>query len=77
VALVLDSFVRILRPLRIRGKVRRLERLVPKTGERFAQIFDSRIKLDLSDDIQRWIYFGGYERQETTWVKRVLKQDSN
>ncbi len=68
-----DSFVRILRPIHVRGKGRLLERIVPKTGERFAEIFDSRIKLDLSDHIQRWIYFGVMEPQETKWVSKWLR----
>jgi FkbM family methyltransferase len=68
-----DCLVRILRPLRLRGKVRLLEKLVPKTGERVGKISDLSIKLDLSDHIQRWIYFGGYEQPETRWVKRWLR----
>jgi FkbM family methyltransferase len=70
---VFDSTVKILRPLQIRGKVRLLDKIVPKTGERSARIFGCRIKLDLSDHIQRWIYFGGYERQETRWVRNWLR----
>jgi FkbM family methyltransferase len=69
----IESVVSFLRPPSFRGKVRLLEALVPKTGERCANIFGSRIKLDLSDHGQRWIYFGGYERQETKWVTRWLQ----
>jgi FkbM family methyltransferase len=69
----LDSLVRIVRPFRFPGKVRLLERIIPKSGERFARIFDSCIKLDLSDHIQRWIYFGAYEGQETVWVRDWLR----
>jgi len=68
-----DSIVRILRPLPIRGKVRLLEKMVPNTGERYAEIFGSRMKLDLAEHIQRWVYFGGYERLETRWVRKWLR----
>jgi FkbM family methyltransferase len=61
------------RPFHIRGKVRLLERLVPMTGERRARVFDASIRLDLSDHIQRWIYFGEYEQEETKWVKEWLR----
>jgi len=69
-----DSFVRLLRPMRIRGKGRLLEKVVPHSGERFAQIFGARIRLDLADHIQRWIYFGIMEPDETLWVKTWLGQ---
>ncbi len=68
-----DAFVGVLRPFHIRGKVRLLERLVPAMGERRARVFGANINLDLSDHIQRWVYFGGYEPQETTWVRKWLR----
>lgn len=68
-----DSLVRVFRPLRFRGKARLLEMFVPKTGERVAEVFGYRMRLDVADIIQRWIYFGNYEREETYWVKQWLR----
>ena len=69
----LNSCVRVFRPLRFPGKARLLERFVPGKGERFANIFGSNMRLDLSDHGQRWIYFGTFERAETRLVKAWLR----
>jgi FkbM family methyltransferase len=58
--------------MRIRGKGRLLDRIVPKSGERLAEIFGAQVRLDLADHMQRWIYFGIMEPSETSWVKEWL-----
>src|SRR5579863_7726287 len=70
---VSDLLTRILRPLDVPGKARLLHQVVPRTGERQAKIFGCKMMLDLSDHGQRWIYFGNFERQETSWVKEWLR----
>jgi len=70
---VMDPLVGLIRPIRFRGKGRLLEKLTPKRGERRAQVFDYRMRLDLSDLGQRWIYLGIYEQQETQLVKNWLR----
>jgi len=68
-----EPLVRVLRPLRFRGKARLLERFVPRTGERLTEIFGCRMRLDLGDHGQRWIYFGNFEREETRRVRKYLR----
>jgi FkbM family methyltransferase len=63
----------VIRPLRFRGKYRLLNRLVPAAGERVAMVFGARMRLDLSDYIQRSIYFGTFERPEAAAIKRLLR----
>jgi FkbM family methyltransferase len=68
-----DVLASALRRWHFRGKYRLLKRLVLTSGEREIPLFGSRIKLDLSDDMQRWIYMGIYEPRETRWVRQILK----
>ena len=60
-------------PLRFPGKVRLLDRLVPRLGSREARVFGCRMTLDLSDLMERMIYLGTYEREETGIAWRWLK----
>jgi FkbM family methyltransferase len=68
-----DALIGALRPYQFRGKGRMLRRLVPGEGERVAQVFGYRMRLELGEFIQRHIYFGDFERQETRWVRRWLR----
>ena len=54
----------LLRPLTFRGKARLLHKLCPKEGERDAEIFGYRIRLDRRDYIQRSMYLGTFEPKE-------------
>lgn len=63
----------LLRPLTFRGKARLLHKLCPKEGERDAKIFGYRIRLDRHDYIQRSMYLGTFEPQESAQVKSYLK----
>ena len=61
------------RSLRFRGKYRVFTRLAPRQGIVTADVFGSQFRLDLSDWIQRGIYLGTYERNETALVLGYLK----
>lgn len=63
----------MLRPFSFRGKARLLHSLCPREGERCAQIFGCRVNLDLCDHIQRSIYLGVFEPEETEQVRNYLK----
>jgi FkbM family methyltransferase len=47
-------------------------RFAPRSGERTAKVFGYRVRLDLSDTIQRQIYLGVYEPRETRTVRSAL-----
>lgn len=47
--------------------------LVPRVGSRDSRVFGYRMTLDLSDLLQRMIYLGIYEREETEIALRRLK----
>jgi FkbM family methyltransferase len=68
-----DLLVRALRPIWFRGKARLLTRLVPRNGTRTAHVHGVRMTLDLADLIQRHVYLGCYEPQETRLLKRFLR----
>jgi FkbM family methyltransferase len=68
-----DRIVRTLWPLRFRGKVRVLSPLVPKAGRRAANVFGTKVSLDLADHVQRMVYLGCFEREETNLMRRELK----
>ena len=68
-----DWLASALRPHPFRGKLRLLDGLVPRHGQRTARVFRSRMDLDLMDEIQRLIYLGTYEPKETALVRRWLK----
>ena len=69
----MDWLIRALWNLRWRGKVRLLAPLVPQAGSREAWVFGTRINLDLSDYVQRMMYLGCFEREETGRVLRHLR----
>jgi FkbM family methyltransferase len=60
-------------PVSFRGKTRLLNLLCPKSGAKRTRIFGSSMELDLSDFIQRQIYLGTFEPDETRWVKAYLR----
>jgi len=62
----------LLRPYRFRGKATLLSHLNPVSGIRHARVFGFTVDLDLKDIIQRGIYNGTYEVEETHWVQTVL-----
>jgi FkbM family methyltransferase len=62
-----------LRPHPFRGKLRLLDRLVPRQGRRSASVFKLEMHLDLADSIQRSIYLGTYEPWEAALVRKWLK----
>jgi FkbM family methyltransferase len=68
-----DPVVGLLRPYWVRGKGRVFDRLVPHDGEREADVFGYRMRLELADLIQRRIYLGSYEPEETATVHRLLR----
>jgi FkbM family methyltransferase len=70
---LVDRLLDFLRPLRLRGKLRVLRRLVPDRGERETRVFGYRVQLDLGEDIQRAIYLGAFEPRETAIVLRLLR----
>ncbi len=63
----------VLRGFRFPGKGRLFEPLVPRSGMKTIRLFGSKWDLDLSDFIQRQIYSGTFEMEETGWVYRHLK----
>jgi FkbM family methyltransferase len=67
------SVLNVIRNLQLRGKTRLLNTVVPRTGERLTTLFGQRLRLDLSDHIQRWIYFGSFEPTETALVRKWLQ----
>lgn len=70
---LIDTVVTQCRPFRFRGKARLADLLIPKAGERDALIFGSRFSLDTSDFIQRHMYAGSFEREETGIVRKMLR----
>lgn len=67
------SVISACRPLRFRGKYRMMNWLAPKQGVETCDVFGSRMKLDLSDWIQRNIYLGSYEQQQTSQIISYLR----
>jgi FkbM family methyltransferase len=70
---LIDIVVTQLRPIQFRGKGRLAELLLPRTGQRDALIFGSRFSVDLSDWLQRHMYAGSFERNETKIVRQILR----
>lgn len=56
-----------------RGKARLLHYLCPREGEVTANLFGSRVRLDLSNYIERSAYLGVFEPRETRAVASYLK----
>ncbi len=67
------ALVALLRPLRFRGKARLLGALLPRRGVREATIHGARMRLDLSEHIQRHVYMGAFEPAETAFVQAWLR----
>jgi tRNA G37 N-methylase Trm5 len=68
-----ELVVAALRSVRFRGKARLLGPLAPRSGRHTARVFGYRMTLDLSDHIERMIYLGAFEREETGLVLRRLR----
>jgi FkbM family methyltransferase len=71
--MIRDAVIDLLRPYHFRGKLRLLGSVAPTEGERAVQVFGYRVRLDLAEAIQRWIYLGAFEPQETALVRAWLK----
>lgn len=69
---MLDWITNKLRPYQFRGKTWMFDHFVPKEGIKECNVHGATVALDLSEHIQRSIYIGNYERQETNWVKAYL-----
>jgi FkbM family methyltransferase len=63
----------LLRPIHFRGKARLLNWIGPTSGTVTCKVFGVDFTLDLSDWIQRQIYFGTFEPGETGVVRSRLK----
>jgi FkbM family methyltransferase len=68
-----DRAIAAIRPLHFRGKYRLLTLIAPNDGTRDATVFGLKFRLDLGEWIQRNIYLGTYEPQETRLVAAFLK----
>lgn len=68
-----DALIGVLRPYHFRGKLRVLGGLAPRAGERSARVFGYDVRLDLGEAIQRWIYLGAFEPEETAAVRTWLQ----
>lgn len=68
-----EAVIDALRPYHFRGKRRLLERVAPHAGERTARVFGYRVRLELDEAIQRWIYMGAFEPHETSIVRGWLR----
>jgi FkbM family methyltransferase len=68
-----DKIIAAVRPFNFRGKYRLLNLVAPKEGARYATVFGLEFQLDLGEWIQRNIYLGTYEPQETRLVAAFLK----
>jgi FkbM family methyltransferase len=73
VATLDHQIVSSLWPIRFRGKARLLDPLVPREGSREGRVFGYRMTLDLCDLMERMIYLGTYEREETGMAWRWLR----
>lgn len=71
--MIREAVVDVLRPYHFRGKLRLLAGVAPSRGERDAEVFGYRVRLDLSEAIQRWIWLGAFEPQETALVRGWLR----
>ena len=70
-----DHLFDLIRPLRFRGKLKLLEMVTPPGGEVTARIFGNEMSLNISEYIQRRMYFGCYERMETDQVAKFLRPE--
>lgn len=70
---ITETVIDALRPYQFRGKRRLFDALVPHSGERIADVFGYRMTLDLSRKIQRDVFIGNYEREESRIIRKLLK----
>ncbi|MCI0571465.1 MAG: FkbM family methyltransferase [Myxococcaceae bacterium] len=70
--MVREAVVEVLRPFYFRGKGRLMRNLLRLDGERTADVFGYRMRLDVSEYIQQQVYLGTFEPRETQWVRRWL-----
>lgn len=56
-----------------RGRHRVLNALLPQKRWEYASIYGIDMWLDLSDFVQRNVFIGSYEVEETNWVKDLLR----
>src|ERR1700680_1690492 len=56
-----------------RGKGRLLNRIGPRSGTKVCKVFGLTFTLDLADQIQREIYFGTFEPQETAIIGAYVR----
>lgn len=69
------ALARLCRPLPyFRGRHRILDMLLPNEAVRTASIYGARMPLDLADFVQRQMFIGSFEDEETKWVKRLLRR---
>jgi FkbM family methyltransferase len=63
----------LLRPVQFRGKARLLHSLCSSSGLRTTKVFGYEMQTDLSKWIERSIYLGVFEPDETSLIKGVLR----
>jgi len=68
-----DIAARPLAPYWFRGKGRLFNLLCPNWGTKEATLFGYTVRLDLSDLIQRNVYLGTYEPEESSLIRRFLR----
>jgi FkbM family methyltransferase len=69
----MSHFLNALRPIHFRGKARLLNAVSPTAGIRHSRVFGSVFELDLADFIQRRIYLGTFEPEDTRLVQKCLR----
>lgn len=67
-----DLLIGALRPLPLRGKWQLLNTFVPHQGERTADAFGCRFRVDLSEDTQRRLYLGAHDHRLARAFARCL-----
>ncbi|MEO6812083.1 MAG: FkbM family methyltransferase [Isosphaeraceae bacterium] len=70
---MIGLFIGAIRPVWFRGKYFLVSKLASRSGEREICLFGVRVRLNLADAMQRWIYMGVFESQETAKVRRLLQ----
>jgi FkbM family methyltransferase len=68
-----EAIIDALRPYPFRGKLKLLGSIAARSGEETVDVFGYRVRLDLGEAIQRWIYLGAFEPRETALVRGWLK----
>jgi FkbM family methyltransferase len=68
-----EPIISLVRPFSFRGKHRLLSMIAPQQGEVDAPVFGYRMKVDLSDFIQRSIFLATYEPEEVAIFRSLLK----